>query len=211
MAYAVAYGVHTFEMSAARGWVVAFLGWVAISNAFDPPGWLVPAAIATAMALAGTGASVLGNELAIRFGRARLVALAMAGAGTLALTVGSLGGVGYPAAAGLVLAWGMFIWLDSASLTAGAAGSAEPGRRGATLAVHSMIGYLGGFLGPFAVGWVLDLAGGETALGWSLAFGHVTLVLAAGYWLHRRLGPRALAGDRAAVRGRDRGSQPPRR
>jgi MFS family permease len=97
----------------------------------------------------------------------------------------------------LVLAWAVFIWLDSASLTAGAAGSAEPGRRGATLAVHSMLGYLGGFIGPFAVGWILDLAGGMSPLGWSLAFGHIALVSAAGFWIHRRLGPQALAGDRA--------------
>ncbi len=197
MAYAVAYGVHTFEMSALRGWVVAFLAYVALSAGTSTSAWLAPATVATAMALLGTWASFSGNELSIRWGRGRLIAVAMLGAGVLALAVGLLGPTSYGMATVLVLAWAAFIWLDSASLTAGAAGSAEPARRGATLAVHSMLGYLGGFIGPFAVGWILDLAGGMSPLGWSLAFGHIALVSAAGFWIHRRLGPQALAGDRA--------------
>lgn len=202
MAYAVAYGVHTFEMSALRGWVVAFLGYVAASaattatTATPATSWLAPAAVATAMALLGTWASVLGNEWSIRWGRKRLIAVAMLGAGVLAFAVGIVGPLGYGLATALVLAWAAFIWLDSSSLTAGAAGSAAPARRGATLAVHSMLGYLGGFVGPFAVGWVLDAAGGMSHLGWSLAFGLVAVVVCAGFWLHRRLGPLPLPGDR---------------
>ena len=197
MAYAVAYGVHTFEMSALRGWVVAFLAYVALSAGTSTAAWLAPATVATAMALLGTWASFSGNEWSIRWGRKRLIAVAMLGAGLLALAVGLLGPSSYAMATVLVLAWAVFIWLDSASLTAGAAGSADPARRGATLAVHSMLGYLGGFVGPFAVGWILDLAGGMSRLGWALAFGHIALVIAAGFWVHRRLGPEALAGDRA--------------
>jgi len=45
-------------------------------------------------------------------------------------------------------------------LTAGTVGSAEPDRRGTTMAVHFMLGYLGGFLRPLALGATLDLAGG---------------------------------------------------
>jgi len=193
MAYAVAYGVHTFEMSALRGWVVAFLGFVAASTATTT--WLAPATVATAMALLGTWASVAGNEWSIRWGRKRLIAVAMLGAAVLALALGVLGPRGYGLATVLVLAWAALIWLDSSSLTAGAAGSADPARRGATLAVHSMLGYLGGFIGPFAVGWALDLAGGMSPRGWALAFGLVALVVVAGFWAHRRLGPAPLPGD----------------
>jgi predicted MFS family arabinose efflux permease len=193
MAYAVAYGVHTFEMSALRGWVVAFLGFVAASTATTT--WLAPATVATVMALLGTWASVAGNEWSIRWGRKRLIAVAMLGAAVLALALGVLGPRGYGLATVLVLAWAVLIWLDSASLTAGAAGSADPARRGATLAVHSMLGYLGGFVGPFAVGWALDLAGGMSPRGWAFAFGLVALVVVAGFWAHRRLGPAPLPGD----------------
>jgi MFS family permease len=196
MAYAVAYGVHTFEMSALRGWVVAFLAYVAASAATPTAAWLAPATVATAMALLGTGASVVGNEWSIRWGRKKLIAVAMLGASVLALAVGLVGPHGYGLATLLVLAWAAFIWLDSSSLTAGAAGSAAPARRGATLALHSMLGYLGGFIGPFAVGWMLDAAGGMSPLGWALAFGLVALVVGAGFLAHRWLGPQPLPGDR---------------
>jgi hypothetical protein len=82
-------------------------------------------------------------------------------------------------------------------LTAGSAGSAEPGRRGATLAVHSTLGYAGGFVGPLALGAVLDLAGAGTVSGWGLAFGHVTLALVLGTMAFVWLRPGELAGDRA--------------
>ena len=62
--------------------------------------------------------------------------------------IGFLGTRSYPLAAALVLVYALLIWLDSSSLTAGAAGSADPSRRGATLALHSMAGYAGGFVGP---------------------------------------------------------------
>jgi len=126
IAYAVAYGVHTFEMSALRGWVVAFLGYVAASTTTQTTIWLAPATVATAMALLGTWASVVGNEWSIRWGRKKLIAIAMLGAAALALAVGLVGPSGYAAATLLVLAWAAFIWLDSSSLTAGAAGSAAP-------------------------------------------------------------------------------------
>ncbi|MEJ2174810.1 MAG: MFS transporter, partial [bacterium] len=177
-------------------WVVAFLAYVAASAATPTAAWLAPATVATAMALLGTGASIVGNEWSIRWGRKKLIAVAMLGAGLLALAVGLVGPHGYGLATLLVLAWAAFIWLDSSSLTAGAAGSAAPARRGATLALHSMLGYLGGFIGPFAVGWMLDLAGGMSPLGWALAFGLVALVVGAGFLAHRWLGPQPLPGDR---------------
>lgn len=195
MSYAVAYCVHTWEMGALRGWVVAFLGWVALHRGDGHDAWMTPAMAATAMALIGTWASVAGNELSIRIGRARLITIAMCCCAALALLLGPLGTRDYHLAVTLVLAYGALVWLDSSSLTAGAAGSAEPQRRGATLAVHSMLGYLGGLCGPLAVGAILDLAGGMSDFGWSLAFGHIAVVLAFGFWLHHRLGPQPLSGD----------------
>ena len=75
-AYSVVYCVHTLEMSALRGWGVAFLAFVAGTPAsatrrcrrrWSSPCWR----------LLGTLASVVGNEASIRFGRRRLVAAAM--------------------------------------------------------------------------------------------------------------------------------------
>jgi MFS family permease len=146
MAYAQAYCIHTLEMNALRGWGVAFLGFVAMSAG---GGWQVsPAYVLTALGLIGTAASVFGNEIAIRVGRRRLVTLAMLGSIVVGGSLGYLGSVSYALASVLLLVYGFVVWLDSSSLTAGAAGTAEPSRRGATLAVHSSLGYAGGFVGP---------------------------------------------------------------
>ncbi|MBT6426731.1 MAG: MFS transporter, partial [Rhodospirillaceae bacterium] len=143
LAYSIGYCIHTWEMGAMRGWAVAFLAYVALRDGVETT-YFGPTVMATAMALFGTWASVGGNELSIRLGRRRLIRLAMAGSMVCALAMGFLGSFNYPLAAGLVVLYGMVIWLDSSSLTAGAAGSADPQRRGATLAVHSMLGYGGG-------------------------------------------------------------------
>ena len=196
LAYAVAYCAHTWEMSALRGWAVAFLAHVAATTGPAAPR-LAPTVIVTAMGLVGTWASVAGNELSIRLGRPRLVRLAMTACAVCAAGIGFAGSRSYALAAVLVLGYGLLVWLDSSSLTAGAAGSADPARRGATLALHSMLGYAGGFLGPLVLGSVLDLSGGMSPLGWGLAFGHVAVVGLLGELAFVWLGPRALAGDRA--------------
>ena len=124
-----------------------------------------PTLVVTALGLIGTTASVLGNEAAIRLGRRRLVCAAMVLSIALAAILGFVGSLSYAVAVVLLLVYGAVVWLNSSSLTAGAAGTAEPSRRGATLAVHSMLGYAGGFVGPLVIGWTLDLAGGMSRIG----------------------------------------------
>jgi dipeptide/tripeptide permease len=108
------------------------------------------------------------------------------------------GSQSYPLAVALLLLYGAVIWLDSASLTAGTAGTAEPSRRGATLAVHSTLGYLGGFIGPLAVGLALDLGGGNTPGAWSGAFAMIAALMALALVIFIAMRPRGLAGDRGA-------------
>ena len=95
-----------------------------------------------------------------------------------------------------MLIYGVIVWLDSSSLTAGTAGTAEPSRRGATLAVHSMLGYIGGFVGPLAVGWVLDLQGGMSSTAWAAAFSMIAALMLMALVVFLIMRPRALAGDR---------------
>jgi len=179
MAYAVGYCVHTWEMNAMRGWAVAFLAYVAATSGTTDP-WISPAVAATVMALLGTVASVLGNEASIALGRARLVRLTMTLSIACGAVIGFSGGGSYPLAAALVIFYGILIWLDSSSLTAGTTAFAEPSRRGATLAIHSMLGYAGGFIGPLAIGWTLDAMGGMSQFAWGVAFGTCALVVLAG-------------------------------
>lgn len=195
MAYAIVYGIHTLEMNALRGWGVAYLAFVATTIGASAT-MISPAAILTLMGLAGTLASVLGNELAIQVGRRRLIVGALTASVLCATALGLLGASSYVLAVILIMIYGPVVWLDSSSLTAGAAGTADPAKRGATLAVHSMLGYFGGFIGPLAVGWTLDLGGGMSQATWGTAFliiAALSVVALATLLLMR---PRDLAGDR---------------
>lgn len=194
-AYSLAYCVHTLEMNALRGWGVAFLAWVAAGSGMAG-GLLSPAVVITVLGLLGTLTSVLGNEASIHFGRRRLVATAMGLSIAVGAVIGFAGSTGYWIAVGLIVLYGMIIWLDSSSLTAGAAGAADPARRGATLAVHSMLGYAGGFIGPLAIGWTLDLSGGMSAMGWGLSFAVIAALMALALVGFTILRPRELEGDR---------------
>src|SRR5512145_1056077 len=182
-------------MSALRGWGVAFLGYVAVTTGASAAAFLSPAIVATGLGLIGTVASVAGNEAAIRFGRRRLIVSAMLASILIGATIGFIGST-YAVAAVLITVYGIVIWLDSSSLTAGTTGTAEPSRRGATLAVHSMLGYAGGFVGPLLIGWALDLSGGMSRIGWGTAFLSVAVLMTLAlltFWVIR---PRELEGDR---------------
>jgi predicted MFS family arabinose efflux permease len=197
MAYAIAYGIHTLEMNALRGWGVAFLGFVAARTEASAA-WMSPTATLTALGLLGTVASILGNEIAIQSGRRRLVSVAMVASIICAGMLGFIGSASYLLAVVLLLVYGPVVWLDSSSLTAGTAGTAEPARRGATLAIHSMLGYAGGFVGPLAIGWTLDLSGGMSPGAWAAAFSMIAVLNVIALIVFRTMRPRELAGDRSS-------------
>ena len=84
--------------------------------------------------------------------------------------------------------YSIFITSDSAALTGGVVAAAREGERGATLAMHSVMGFAGGFLGPLVVGLVLDLSAGPGSVtGWGFAFmamaGGSLLALTSVRWL----------------------------
>ena len=187
MTYVLAYSVHTFESVAFRGWVVAFLAYVATNSTFHPA-TPAPTVIAMAMVLFGTGASFLGNEIALRLGRDTLIVFAFITSSTLASLIAFIGVSLYSLSVVLVLVYSVCIYLDSATLTAGTSSSAEPTRRGATLAVHSTIGYAGAVLGPMVVGCLLDVTGGMSQRAWRLVFLLLSVIDVLGvacFWLMR--------------------------
>ena len=187
MAFILGYAGHTWELFALRAWLVAFLVAAAAlsgeSTAIARASWL-----ATAIVLLSTAASIYGAELAARADRRRVIGrIMLASVGIAALTGLS---AGWPIAvvAALALAYHMIIMGDSAALTGGAVAAAALGQRGATLAVHSILGFTGAFLGPLAVGAVLDLAGGEASrLAWLLAMLTMGAGSAAAFLAIRRL------------------------
>jgi MFS family permease len=185
MAWIAGYCVHTLEMAVLRAWAVAFL--VASFAAQAPPAWLPgPTVLFTLAGLLGIAVSLMGNEAALRLGRGRVVAIAMLGGAALASVTGFTAGAAPLLVVAAVFAWNAAIYLDSSALTAGTVQDADPALRGATMGLHSMAGYAGGFAGPLLCGVVLDEAGGDGALAWGLAFGQVALAVLAGYAVLRR-------------------------
>ncbi len=195
MAYAIGYCVHTWEMFVVRSWVVTFLVFTAAQSG-GPINFLIPTVVAMLMELIGTVMSVVGNEMAVRFGRRRWILTVMACSMAVSLVVGFSSAWGYGVAAAICLLYNALIYADSASLTAGTVGSAEPGRRGATLAIHAMMGYGGGFVGPLVMGVLLDWLGGESVRNWGLGFAHLAVIMLVGPLAFAILKPRDLSGDR---------------
>ena len=190
MAWIAGYCVHTLEMAVLRAWGVAFL--VASFAVTAPPAWLPgPTVLFTIAGVIGIVVSLTGNEASEHFGRARIVAAAMLGGAALSLITGFSAGAAPLVAIALVFAWNAAIYLDSSALTGGTVQAADPALRGATMGLHSMAGYAGGFVGPLLTGVVLDLAGGDGPLAWGLAFGHVALITLAGFAVLRWLGRQA--------------------
>jgi len=162
MAYIFGYTGHSYELFAFRAWIVTFLVFAAVVS-----GAVVSrveiANYVTIFSLVGFPASVIGAHFALRGNRRRLVTVVM----TVSFLLGGMLGflVGIPFLL-LVLIAGVYsavIMADSGSLTAGTVESARHDERGATLAVHSVLGFSGGFLGPLVVGLVLDSTGGQSS------------------------------------------------
>ena len=176
LVYIAGYFGHCWELFAFRAWLAAFLVFMiggqagnsrtALANHWAS--WIV---------LIGVPASIAGAEVASRTGRlllVRAVALASVIAG---VACGLASAQPFAFVLALLFAYNFLIAADSGALTTGAVAAAREGERGATLAVHTILGFVGGAVGPLAVGFALDRAGGITnANAWTWAF----IVMAAG-------------------------------
>jgi len=180
MGYVLAYACHMWELFGVRNWLVAFLAFCAVLSPCDSPLWQ-PTVVAAVVSLAGLVAGLAGNELAMRFGGARFLAIAMLGGAASSCVFGLVAGLPMPAVAALAFVYCFFNSWDSAVITAGVVAKAEPRLRGATMALQSGIGFLAAAISPLVFGVVLDLAGGSRATGgWLLAFASLAAGVALG-------------------------------
>ena len=135
-------------------------------------------------------ASILGNEAALRYGRHRAIKAVMLASAAVALVIASNAGASSRLLLPLVLLFGLTVPADSGALTSGTSASATPLHRGATLGLHSTIGFGLSALGAWGVGVAIDAAGGpESPTAWMAMFA----LLASGILL----GPLALIWSRA--------------
>jgi MFS family permease len=181
MGFILAYGFHAWEALGHRAWLVAFLIFSQTLQPNGTPVLLSATAIAALVSVASVPASIIGNELALRFGRVRVAA-------TIGLTSAVMGCViGFSASLAPVVVIAVFLiynianYADSSTITAGSVGAALPGRMGATMAMHSFMGFAGGFIGPLLFGIMLDNTGGAgDPTAWGLAFLTIGIAAALG-------------------------------
>jgi MFS family permease len=183
MAYILSYGAHCFELYGFRTWLVAFWTFVISRHQGDSlPDAMTVSFLASLLAMP---ASILGNELSLRFGRASAISWIQVISALTALSIGVLAGGSAWVILILIFMYAVTVPADSGSLTAGMMSHAQAQFKGLTLAMHSTVGFgLSAFSG-WMVGLALDSHGGtQDPQAWLAAFG----VLAAGVML----GPLAL-------------------
>ena len=168
--YILGYTVHCWELFGSRSWMVAFF---VFSQGLSEGGvwpWS-PVLIAAIANLFGPGASVLGNEIAMRYGRNRVVPLIMVSSGLCTCLFGLLSGLPWYAIVALSFLMLSLHMGDSSALTSGMVANSDPTMRGASMALHSMLGFGAGFVAPLAFGAVLDAGGGNASpQAWMLAY-----------------------------------------
>jgi len=178
MAYILSYGAHCFELYGFRTWLVAFWTFVISRHQGDSlPDAMTVSFLASLLAMP---ASILGNELSLRFGRARAISWIQVISALTALSIGVLAGGSAWVILVLIFIYAVTVPADSGSLTAGMMSYAQPQFKGLTLAMHSTVGFGLSALSGWMVGLALDFHGGtQDPQAWLAAFG----VLAAGVML----------------------------
>jgi MFS family permease len=190
--YIIGYSAHNYELFGQRSWMVAFLVFTASMQPADAPMLVGAATLAAIINLLGPIMSVSGNELAIRFGRTRVIFTFMTASGLLACVLGYTATLPWVLVFLIMCAHYGLMLGDSAALTSGVVASADPDGRGATMAVYSFVGFSSAFFAPLVFGVVLDLAGGNQSLvAWGLAFASIGIFgalspLARWIYLHRK-------------------------
>lgn len=188
MGFVLGYGAHCFELYGIRTWLVAFWTFVAMKNSDAP--LLTPVVVSVLFSVLAMPASILGNECALRFGRHRAVTAVMFSSAFVALLIGAFADKSPWLLLPLIVVYATTVPADSGALTSGMTMAADPDYRGATMAVHSTVGFSLSALGAWALGVALDAAGGpSSAAAWTAAFavlaGGILLGPVALYWSRR--------------------------
>ena len=158
LGYILGYGAHCFELYGMRTWIVAFWTFVMMENGGVAP--LGAGSVSVIVTLLSLPASVLGNEAALRYGRHFAIIVFMVASAAVALAIGFNASASPLILLPLVLLYGVTVPADSGALTSGTSASAVPTHRGATLALHSTVGFGLSALGAWGGGVALDAAGG---------------------------------------------------
>jgi MFS family permease len=175
IAYVAAFAGNTWEVFAVRVWFVAYLAWL-----LRLPGnhiALPPLGVVSGVAsLAGVPVSMVMAEVAARRGRRPVViGICLVSVATCLALSATAGGPIWIVLPLLILVQ-ITSFADVGALAGGAVAAADPAQRGAALALYALAGFTTGFLGPVAVGNVLDWFGGASSpSGWMAGFAVIAI------------------------------------
>jgi predicted MFS family arabinose efflux permease len=185
MGFVLGYGAHCFELYGIRTWLVAFWTFVAMKDSGSSI--LTPVVVSVLFSIVAMPASIMGNEFALRIGRHRAITAVMLSSAAVALLIGIFADGSPSLLFPLIMAYALTVPADSGALTSGMAISANPRYRGATMAMHSTVGFSLSAVGAWVVGVTLDVAGGPLSPpAWMAAFSVLALGISVGpvalYW-----------------------------
>lgn len=170
--YFAGYFLHNAESSTMRAFIIGFLAFAAAQQPAGASGsGLLPTVIAAVVNLLGLPGIVLASEATRFLRRDVLVGTIMLLSSGTGILLGVFAGAPFWIVVSLLLLYGFLVPADAGAITAGVVEGADLGHRGAALALHSVFGFTGAFLGPVIFGAALDWSGGEAdAQAWIVAF-----------------------------------------
>ena len=160
------------ELFVFRSWTVTFLVFAASGrDALATGSQWNPAFIVACATLLAQPFSVIVNEIAGRLNRVKVILTVMGLAALTGILLGFSSQLSMIIIVGLVCLYAILSISDSASISSAVIMSAQAEYRGATMAVHALVGFIGAFVGPIIFGVVLDVAGGSNnPYAWGTAF-----------------------------------------
>ena len=149
MGFVLGYGAHCFELYGIRTWIVAF--WTFVIARHGQTSVLTPLIVSFVFSILAMPASILGNELALKLGRHRAIITVMFASAFVAILIAALSDQPPWVLLPLLLVYAVTVPADSGALTSGMTMAADPENRGATMAVHSTVGFSLSALGAWAL------------------------------------------------------------
>ena len=181
LGFSIAYSVHNVELFVFRSWAVAFLVFAMSQGSADAVGidWNASFLIACAT-LIGQPFSVITNEIAEKLNRVYVILAVMGMSAIVGIFLGFSSQQSMLIVLTLVVAYAILTIADSASISSAVIKAASTKVRGTTMAFHTLIGFIGAFIGPIIFGFVLDVAGGSSnpsAWGWAFVITAVIVLI----------------------------------